>query len=63
MPDTDLRHQVASLLKRGPYMHQEIERYCRQFAPNDVFMELRAMEKDGVVKYHGAMGLYALGPG
>lgn len=60
MTDTDLHRQIISLLKRGPYMRQEIARYCRPHADADVQQTLLAMERSGTVRYLPAVDLYAL---
>ena len=56
----DLPHKIITLLKRGPYMRQEIERYCLPHTPGDVRAVLREMEHAQRVRYLGGVGLYEL---
>ena len=58
--DADLAHKILTLLKRGPYMKQEIARYCRPAPSEDVRDMLLKMERAGAVRYLSAMDLYCL---
>jgi len=58
--DADLSHKILTLLKRGPYMKQEIARYCRPASSEEVLDVLLRMERDGAVRYLGGVDLYAL---
>lgn len=60
MIDTDLRHKIVSLLKRGPYMKAEIQHYCRPHPADDTSAALLALERSGVLRYLPSLGLYAL---
>ena len=60
MTDTDLHHKILTLLQRGPYMKQEIARYCRPAPSEDVRDMLLRMERNGAVRYLSALDLYTL---
>ena len=55
---TDLRHKILSLLKRGPYMRQEIARYCLPATSEQVDHALLILERTGLIRYLGAVGLF-----
>jgi len=57
---TDLEHQIVSLLKRGPYMRQEIARYCRPHNAEAVDNALQSMKESGKVRFLPFVGLYEL---
>lgn len=56
--EPDLAHKILSLLKRGPYMRQEIARYCRPATSEQVDHALLALERSGMVRYLAAVGLF-----
>ena len=60
MTDTDLPHKILTMLKRGPYMRPEIGRYCRPHTSDQVDHALLSMERNGTIRYLGAVGLYQL---
>ena len=57
---TDLRHKILTLLKRGPYMRLEITRYCCPHTAEEVDHMLLRMERNGTIRYLGAVGLFQL---
>ena len=60
MTDADLHHKILTLLKRGPYMRQEIARYCRPHTAEEVDHMLLRIEHDRTIRYLGAVGLFEL---
>ena len=58
--DGDLAHKIISLLKRGPYMQDEIWKYCRPATMEAVDIMLWDMEANGDIRYLGAVGLWQL---
>ena len=62
MTDTDLRHKILSLLKRGPFMRPEIHRYCRPHEPEQVDLALLRLESNGTIRHLPSVGLYELSP-
>jgi len=58
--DINLSHKILTLLKRGPYMKQEIARYCRPASSEEVLDVLLRMERAGAVRYLSMLDLYAL---
>ena len=57
---TDLPHKILTLLRRGPYMRPEIGRYCRPHTSDQVDHALLSMERNGTIRYLGAVDLYQL---
>ena len=62
MADSDLPHEIISLLERGPYMRPEIHRYCRPHEPEQVDLALLRLESNGTIRYLPAVGLYEITP-
>ena len=58
--DADLRHNILTLLRRGPCMRSEIARYCRPHTSEEVDHALLRMKRNGTIRYLGAVGLYQL---
>ena len=56
----DIERQIISLLKRGPYMRQEIIRYCRPHNVEAVDTALQYLEQAGKVRILPFAGLYEL---
>ena len=60
MTDADLHHKILTLLRRGPYMRPEIARYCRPHTTDEVDHALLRLERNGTIRYLGAVDLYRL---
>ena len=60
MTDADLHHKILTLLRRGPYMRPEIARYCRPHTTAEVDHALLRLERNGTIRYLGAVDLYQL---
>ncbi len=58
--DSELAHKILTLLRRGPYMLPEIERYCRPHAPDDVHSTLLQLEAARTVERNPVTELYSL---
>jgi len=63
MTDSELAHQIISLLKRSPLTLAELSHALRPSANiEQIANALITMEGSGIVRYLPAVGLYTLGP-